>query len=509
MGTIRFDKNMCALLVMFACLMLPEFVTAGVSTEVVVNKSILLNLQKPSERVSIANPAIAELIVISPSQLQINGTKIGSTSLIVWEKGSKTSFFNIRVIGDISTLEMQIKETAPNDSITVEYANDTIVLAGKAANDRTIARVVLLAKAYAIKSEKNDSDSGKNSGSSNSLKEYISSVSSDKQRSAIDSKTIDRSVQMSQDSQETSYKILNLIQVDTPQQVLLEVKVAQVDKTALKDLGVSFLIKGTSGEGFTNLVGAPVGLTEAKTTLVTTKDSLPARQGQGTGIAGNVIGLDSFNPLNPYQIGFSLFKEGLGAVLKALVTKNLAKMLAEPNLLVKSGQNGNFLAGQKIPIAVITGVGAISGTSIEYIDVGVKVNFKPEVMENGIIALAIDPAEVSNVIGYLPANGYPIIDTREVRTNVQLKDGESLVLAGLLQEETVKIMTKMPLAGDIPFLGALFRSTHDDIREKELVFVITPKLVKANAPGNEPELPTDAPLTPEQEKEMQWIPTLK
>ncbi|HEX2769460.1 MAG TPA: pilus assembly protein N-terminal domain-containing protein, partial [Geobacteraceae bacterium] len=135
MGPSRIDKNIYALLVLFASLLFPMFATAGVPTEVVVNKSVLLNLNKPSERVSIANPAIADLIVISPTQLQINGVRIGSTSLIVWEKGGKTSFFDIRVKGDISLLEQQIREIAPNDSITVDYANDTIVLAGKAAND--------------------------------------------------------------------------------------------------------------------------------------------------------------------------------------------------------------------------------------------------------------------------------------------------------------------------------------------------------------------------------------
>jgi len=127
-------------------------------------------------------------------------------------------------------------------------------------------------------------------------------------------------------------------------------------------------------------------------------------------------------------------------------------------------------------------------------------------MENGLISLMIEPAEVSSIAGTLAVNGYPIIDTREIRTNVQLKDGESLALGGLLQEETIKTMSKIPLLGDIPILGALFRSTQDDLKEKELVFFITPKIAKPNAPGTEPELPTNVQLTPEQEKEFKWIP---
>jgi pilus assembly protein CpaC len=141
-----------------------------------------------------------------------------------------------------------------------------------------------------------------------------------------------------------------------------------------------------------------------------------------------------------------------------------------------------------------------------YESVGIRLKFKPEVQENGMITLKIDPAEVSSIAGTMAVNGYPIIDTREVRTNVELKDGESLVLAGLLQEEQIKTMSKIPLLGDIPILGALFRSTQNDLKEKELVFFITPKIVKPLAKGVKQELPTDRKLTPEQERELKWMP---
>ena len=474
-------KKITVLLTLFAGLLIPGIGSAGVTTEVTVNKSVLLNLQTPLERVSIATPSIAELIVISPTQLQINGSKIGTTSLIVWEKDGKSSFFDIRVKGDCSLLENQIREIAPNDSITVDYANDTIVLSGKAANDETIAKVVQIARAYAAKE---DSDSG-NSGQSaiQLLPMYGNGTAKDAEPK----------------ENEPKLKVLNHIQIDDPQQVLLEVKVAQVDKNALKSLGLSAFARGESAEGFSNLVGAPSG-------QLTVKDSSGNTISEATGIAGPIAGLASISPLTPYQLGASLFKPGIGAVLKALVTKNLAKILAEPNLLVKSGQEGKFLAGSKFPVQVVTGVGALSGTEIKYIDVGVKLNFKPVVMENGLIFLKIDPAEVSSIQGFLPSNGYPIIDTREIRSDVQLKNGESLVLAGLLQEETIKTMSKIPLLGDIPILGALFRSTQDDLKEKELVFFITPKIVRPNAPDVKPQLPTDKKLTPEQEKEFRWIP---
>ena len=462
-----------ALLALFLCLLFTAPGIAAVATEVTVNKSVLLNLQKPSERVSIATPSIAELIVISPTQLQINGTQIGTTSLIVWEKGGTVSFFDIRVKGDAGMLESQIREIAPNDDITVEYANDTIVLSGKAANDQTIAKVVQLARAYAAKDE---NDSGNSGQSGIQLVPMMYGTGT--------------GTQGGQKEDEPKLKIINHIVVDNPQQVLLEVKVAQVDKSALRSLGISLLVKGNSGEAFSNQVGAPDGKTFHQ---------------NPPGISGDFPWMGAITPLAPYQLGGALYKTGLGGVLRALAEKRLAKILAEPNLLVKSGQEGKFLAGQKFPVQVVTGVGAVSGTEIRYEDVGIKLIFKPVVMENGLIHLKISPAEVSSISGFLN-NGYPIIDTREIQSTVQLKDGESLVMAGLLQEETIKSMSKIPYLGDIPILGALFRSTQDDLVEKELVFFITPKIIRPNAPGDKVELPTDTALTPEQEKEMRWMP---
>lgn len=483
-------KGLCALLALLMILGITGFTYAGVATEVVVNKSVLLNLQKPTERVSIAAPDIAELVVISPTQLQINGKQIGSTTLIVWEKGGKTSFFDIRVKGDVSLLQSQINEIAPNDSITVDYANDTILLSGKVAHERTANKAYQLAQAYAARSEDAlAKDEAPDAALDNTQASYQSVSSS-----------FDKEAAKQKESSEPNLKVINQIQVEEPQQVVLEVKVAQVDKTALKSLGVSMLVKGASAEGFSNAAGVgpfPNG---------SLQPNFP-----NDGIAGNTPGLGALNGvkeagLDAFQLGVSVFKPGIGALLKALVTKNLAKVLAEPNLLVRSGQVGKFLAGSKIPFSYVSGVGALSATSIQFIDVGVKLNFRPEVMENGLISLKIDPAEVSSISGALAVNGYPIIDTREVRTRVQLRDGESLVLAGLLQEESIKTMSKIPILGDIPILGALFRSTQDDIKEKELVFFITPRLATPSAPGTKTQLPTDKPITPEQERELRWMP---
>jgi len=420
----------------------------GIPTEVVVNKSTILNLAKPAERISITNPAIADIVLISPRQVQINGLATGTTSLIVWEKGAaKPSFFDVAVVGDVSQIEAQIKEVAPKDSITAAYVKDSLVLSGKASSEHVAAKAVQIAQAY-------------------------------------------------------SAKVINQIQIEAPQ-VLLQVKVAQIDKNALKQLGISGLIKGSTGEGFYNIISAPQG----GSTVTTSGGATTVTSGSGTGIAGNVRGLGTYNPLDAFRAGISYFPAGIGAVIQALATKGMAKILAEPNLLVKSGQKGEFLAGSKIPYNIVTSTGGTATTSIVFQDVGVKLNFAPVVQDNGVITLKIDPAEVSSIAGTLQINGYPIIDTRTVKTDVELREGESLVLAGLLQEDQIKTMSKIPLLGDIPILGALFRATESERKEKELVFFITPKIIKPMAPGTKQEFPTDNRPTAEEERELQWVPT--
>jgi len=449
-------------------------VFAGIPTQVSVNKSILLNLNKPAARISVANPAIAEFLLLSPRQIQLNGIAIGTTNLIVWERGeAKPIFFDVKVGGDASSIEKMIREMSPNDNINVEFAQDTVILTGTARNEQTIKKAVEIAAAYSPGS----------------------SVST----------TITETEGIKTTKTDTSAKVINHIIIDQPNQVLLQVKVAQVDKTSLKKLGISGMIKGNTAEGFMNLIGAPSGGSE--TSQTSSGDGFSSStEGSGTGISGNVLGLGSFNPLDVFQIGVSYFPAGIGAVIQALSTKGLAKVLAEPNLLVKTGERGEFRAVSKIPYTVLENTGGSSTSTIVFEEVGVKLFFNPEVLDNGMIRLRIDPAEVSSIAGTLAVNGYPIIDTRSAKTNVELKDGESLIIAGMLTEEAINTMSKIPLLGDIPILGALFRSTQKDIKEKELVFFITPKLMKPTEAGVKTELPTDRHPTPEEEKELQWIP---
>lgn len=451
MNSVHAKKYLMLLILCLLVLLSPgTSLAAGISKTLVVNKSAVVKLNNRAKFIAVADPTV--LYVPDPprpNQLLFTGKKIGSTAVTVWEENSDTPiFFDVHVVGDRDGVEFQLRDFAPDDDISAHYALDTLILTGNVASEATSKRAEEIAKGH-------------------------------------------------------SAKVMNNITVDEPLQVLLQVKVAQVDRTSLKKLGVSALIKGSSAEGFYNLIGVPNG---TSTTSITSNGTVISST-EASGIAGNVPGLGSFNPLDSFTAGVSYFPAGIGAVLQALSNKGLAKILAEPNLLVKSGQEGNFLAGSRIPYSVVVSTGGTATTSIVFETVGVKLRFKPEVQQNGMINLKIDPAEVSSIAGTLAVNGYPIIDTRDVRTNVELRDGESLVLAGLLQEEQIKSMSKIPILGDIPILGALFRSTEKDIREKDLVFFITPKIVKPTPAGVATPLPTDMKDSRE-EKEFDWIPKL-
>jgi pilus assembly protein CpaC len=408
---------------------------AAIPVEVTVGKGTIVTLKYDAKRVSLSDPAVADLILMSPTELLLNGKKVGSTSLITWDDEGKRTFFDVIVFGDIEALRNQIKALAPDADIQVEVASDAILLKGTLRSEDTLAKIDALAKLY-------------------------------------------------------SAKVVNFVRVAEPEQVILEVKVAQIDRTKLKELGISAFAKGIGGNAE---IAAPGALSIAPDGTL---------QGSGPGIDG--FDLENLAP----EIGVSHFPTGVALFLRGLASKGLAKILAEPNLVVRSGESGAFHVGTRVPVQQVTGVGGEQTVSVTFEDVGIRLNFSPMVLDNGIIRLKIDPAEVSNITEFLQVQNIlaPVIDTRTVTTAVDLKEGESLVLAGLLNEETRKNIKKLPILGDIPILGALFRSTRDEVSTTELAFFITPRLVKPLAPGERPELPGEAELTPEEEREFQFVP---
>jgi pilus assembly protein CpaC len=525
-GGVMKYKRLLFLSTVIIVLFLASVSFAAIPIDVTVGKETILNLKEPSKRVSIADPKVAELIVISPSEVVINGKKPGVTSLIIWDMEGKATFFDVIVYLEspvelqrkrIAFLEEKIKSIAPDADVKAEFAGDTIVLNGTAKNRQMVDKIEKITLLHSSKgckgisrssslprtSEESKSEAkemrlidrgwGVLSVTQGATPEGGPEVTGTGSSSTLTPTTEEQAVQQAE-KPSGALCVLNLITIPEAEQIILEVIVAQIRKTKLQQLGISFVAKGIQDNAevtFPGLFTSPSG-------SVGGGPGLDVRPG---------IGSFDLGALAP-QIGFAHFPSGIAFVLRALQEKGYGKILAEPNMVVRSGERGNFHVGTRVPIQTVYGIGTAATPSITYEEVGIRLNFAPEVLETGAIRLTIDPAEVSSIIRYVQFLGAiaPEIDTRTVKTSVDLREGESLILAGLLSEEMRKSINKMPVLGDIPILGALFRSTDDELEQNELAFFITPRLVKPIAPGVRPELPTDKGMTPDEEKEFEWIP---
>jgi pilus assembly protein CpaC len=351
---------------------------AAIPVEVTIGKETILTLKKASKRASLANPDIAGMTIISPKEIVLNGKKSGVTSLIVWDKEGSSSFFDVIVYKErvaeldrvrADALENKIKSIAPDTDIKVEMAGDTLVLTGTAKNRQIVDKIEKISMLYATRGCDGISRSSSLPRSSAETKAEAKEV--EEGQGYISVNVEQQAMQQAQPETEEALCVLNLVTIPEAQQVVLEVKVAQVDRTKLKELGISYLIRDE------NFVATAPGLFTSPTGTIGGGD-IDINRG---GIGGFDIGTQ------PANIAVAYFPSGIAAVLRAVQEKGFGKILAEPNLLVRSGEIGKFHVGQRIPIQTVTGVGSAATVSITYEDVGVRLNFAPEVLETGAIRL--------------------------------------------------------------------------------------------------------------------------
>ncbi|MFP3275066.1 MAG: type II and III secretion system protein family protein, partial [Paraburkholderia sp.] len=386
-----------------------------------VGKSVLVPVDEPVRNRTLGNPAIAQATMVSPQTLYVLGESVGSTNMIVQGRSGACQMIDVVVNVDSGGLQASLTQLMPEErGIRVSTAADNLVLAGHVSSAQAAAQAVEIATVY---SSHSSADGAAKGGG-----------------------------------------VLNMLSVDSPQQVMLEVKVAEVDKTLMNQLGASVNIQG----GFGSWTGALVS-------------SLLAGVSSG-------ISVNKANNL-PFQVSVDAQK-----------TDNLVKILAEPNLVTISGQEATFLAGGEvfIPVPQSSSTGATT-IVLQQEDFGVGLKFTPTVLGNGRINLKVAPevSELSptgvtlsatNVSG---ATILPLITTRRASTTVQMNDGESFAIGGLISNNVTGALKALPGIGEVPVLGALFRSTSFQQDRTELVFIITPHLVRPQRTANVP-LPTDS-----------------
>ena len=398
-----------------------------------VGESKIVETEAAFKRASVANPEVADQIVLSPKQIYLAGKAAGMTTLTLWGKdGQVANVFQIRVSPDVTRLKEQLHTMLPHESgIQVMSSHDHITLAGNVTNMESLAKALTLAEPYAPQ------------------------------------------------------KIINLIQVGGVQQVMMEVKVAEMQRGLMKRLGVNFKRAQKNHRDFS------IGLINDLSTIDAINPLAISQSSQTTTLTFPDVRTLASNLVLGFGIGNDLWT----LFLDMLKEHNLSKTLAEPTLIAESGQAAEFLVGGEFPIPIPQQLGQVT---IKFKEFGVGLNFTPTVLSEGRISVIVNP-EVSELdfANGIVTQGFqvPALTTRKVKTVVELGDGQSFAIAGLLQENVKETVSKYPLLGDIPILGALFRSTSFQKNETELIVIVTPHLVKPLDMVKQ-TLPTDHYLEP-------------
>jgi len=392
----------------------------GETVHVLVGKSVVINVQAPLTRVLSSNPTAVEAMATSPTQVVVEGKAAGSSSLILWDASGRSQILDVAVDLDIAGLRNAIQRSYPKEQLEVEADAGRLVLTGTASNAHVVEDLGKMAGAY-------------------------------------------------------SSQVLNSIHVPLTheRQVVLEVKFAEVDRTALFQLGVNYFTPGaghTTGSLTTGQFGgAGVTTTSATTTTVGTTTA--------TSVSATPPTLNITNPLNLFLFNSDI---NLGIVIQALQSRNVAEILAEPNLMAISGQKATFLAGGEFPFPVIQSSTGAPVVTISFRPFGVKLDFLATVMDDNTLRLHVTP-EVSalDFSNALTLSGFtvPAISTRRADTEIELKDGQSFGIAGLLDRRATTLLSKVPGIGDIPILGQLFRSRSINKTNSELMVFVTPHIV--------------------------------
>jgi pilus assembly protein CpaC len=395
-----------------------------------VGKSLLINTTEQLKRISVTDPAIAFAQVITPTQILVHGKSPGEVSLLIWDELERSRSFDLRVDVDVSACSEEEHRVFPDEQISVTPSRAAVVLSGHVSTEDVAKRAGELASAY-------------------------------------------------------SPKVVNVLTFGPvgSQEVLLQVKFAEVDRSVLTQLGVNFISTGAANTIGTVTTGQFGGF--GPQTITPGTQTVPGTTGTATVTPATTIN----NVLNLFLFRSDI---NLGATIEALETKNLLQILAEPNLIAVNGKEASFLAGGQFPFPIVQPGAGFTAVTISFKEFGVRLQFTPVIMPNGNIHLKVAP-EVSTLdfANALTISGFtvPALSTRKAETEFELQDGQSFVIAGLIDNRVTDIYNKIPGLGDIPILGNFFRSKSLQKSNSELMVLCTVRRISPSAeqpapPGN-------------------------
>ena len=394
---------------------------------VIRNKSRTFEVTVPFAQAIVGSPEIADVLPVSDRVLYVQGKKVGTTNVSIFDKNKHIiGILDVEVTVDTRAVAERIRANVQSKGITVSSSQEQLILGGHARNAVDAEQAVQIAKATA-----------------------------------------------------PELQLVNLIQIESAQQVMLKVRFVEANRSAERDLGFTWFATRGSGKR-----GAIIGL--GSITDAATNPSTPPISG-----AGLLSGA-------PFALGLAnLASKGANVdlLISALETKGLVRRLAEPDLVALSGDTASFLAGGEVPIPVAqTSAGTTPIITVDYKPFGVQLTFMPTVLANGIINLRLMPSVSQLDYTNAVRQGtflIPALTKREAKTTIELRDGQSFAIAGLLQSEGLRNIDQVPWLGSVPVLGSLFRSSEYQQKETDLVVIVTPSLVAPAAPGQKLATPLD------------------
>ena len=402
---------------------------------IVVGRSQHMSLPWLAKGASVTDPAVADIQVLTPQLLLVTAKGVGTTNVLAWGDAGQTLEARIEVLSDLARLSTELATIFPSSGIKLSQSQNTVLVTG------TLERAEQAA----------------------TLRRYL-------------------------DAQKLNY--VDLTSLAGVQQVQVQVRMAEVSRTAIRGLGVSGIVSGTDAFGGSSLNGLnQSGISPLRGPLPI-NGALPFNVSDGG--------------LSPSLTLFAGLTRGdLEVFVRALAENDYLHVLAEPNLVALSGEEANFLAGGEVPIPVVQGgTGAVAGSiSIEYKPFGISLKFRPTVVGDGGIRLEV-ASEVSQVAEALDSSGQigafrsPTFITRRADTTLEMKSGQTFAMAGLLSERTTAVSSRVPGLGDLPILGSLFRSVEYKKGETELLVLVTASLVEPVSQITLPPLPGETHTDP-------------
>ena len=402
-----------------------------VDLSMTIGKSLVIDYPVEIGRISTSSPEVVDAVPATSKEFLLHGKGHGAATVVVWAKSGARTMYNVTVEHNVDPIRKLLSETFPNEDIRVQSARDSITLVGRVSSKEVADRAVAIATPLA----------------------------------------------------RTVVTNLQLAPAPVEQQIVLHVKFAELNRSAGMQFGVNLLSTGASntiGSTSTNQFSA------ANTPVI-----------RGTGGGGGQAPATTFNLTDALNIFAFRPDLNLGAVIRALQNQDVLQILAEPNLTTLNGKEASFLAGGEFPVPILQGGGNAGAVTIQFREYGIRLNFNPQITANGTIRMYVKPEvstiDLSNAVS-LSGFTIPALATRRMETNVELREGQSFMIGGLIDDRVTEQMSKIPGLANIPILGNLFKSRLERKSKTELIVIVTPEIVKPYNPDDKlpiPEFPKE------------------